>query len=706
MTEDASKANEPAFPAGLRDWSGNQAGGVRRLFEAGSGRPTRDVLQTHLLRRLHAWTQAIASRPDKTPGIVLLVGGPGNGKTEAIESTIEWLDHELGSGGTLVATLREQLQPGGAKALQRVARASVLAPTSTRKHNISIVQDASLEPNSHSSRAALLVQELADALHGAPEGDIYLSCVNRGVLDDAMVHATDQGPADIQALLAATIRAVAQGAGAEACWPLQAYPSVAVWPMDIESLLVKTRDGDPAPALTILAKALDADSWPTYGQCEAKNLCPFCRSRQVLSTGDTASNFLTVLRWHELATAKRWTFRDFFTLVSFLLSGQAAEGAGASNLSPCQWAAKLVDLDQSRQGSKPDSKRSTAIYTLVAHQYQHQLFGSWNKRSARRLHEDIKEVGLVHDHVAMGLYYFLRAGGTSKPPSMIEGLLEGLCDSLDPALADPADQVQINASERVRLRDLDAYLSQSVRAGRDALVKHRCMSPAEVELLGRLADLDRELSTPALRRRRPDAATRIQHALRDFASRLVRRTLGTRSAVTRDAMLLKRFRGIAEDRGASQGDALLRAARDVQRLLNNGEKFEVPLTTTFGQPAAPVALRASLVTSKQSIRPLDDDTEDRPWSSTRYLKVGKGQREHAIALTFELYRAIELISAGLSRASLPREVNALIDATKATLSGPIVRDEDSLADSIMDLGVAGLQIEMMGSRFLTIEGRE
>ncbi|MFD2376833.1 hypothetical protein ACFSTJ_04400 [Ottowia pentelensis] len=140
--------------------------------------------------------------------------------------------------------------------------------------------------------------------------------------------------------------------------------------------------------------------------------------------------------------------------------------------------------------------------------------------------------------------------------------------------------------------------------------------------------------------------------------------------------------------------------------MNNGEKFEVPLTTTFGQPAAPVALRASLVTSKQSIRPLDDDTEDRPWSSTRYLKVGKGQREHAIALTFELYRAIELISAGLSRASLPREVNALIDATKATLSGPIVRDEDSLADSIMDLGVAGLQIEMMGSRFLTIEGRE
>jgi hypothetical protein len=99
MTEDASKANEPAFPAGLRDWSGNQAGGVRRLFEAGSGRPTRDVLQTHLLRRLHAWTQAIASRPDETPGIVLLVGGPGNGKTEAIESTIEWLDHQLGCSG-------------------------------------------------------------------------------------------------------------------------------------------------------------------------------------------------------------------------------------------------------------------------------------------------------------------------------------------------------------------------------------------------------------------------------------------------------------------------------------------------------------------------------------------------------------------------------------------------------------------------------
>lgn len=429
-------------------------------------------------------------------------------------------------------------------------------------------------------------------------------------------------------------------------------------------------------------------------------MCPFCTSRKLLSGRRGGQELLTLLRWHELATGKRWTFRDLFTLVSFLLSGNELAEARTEASSPCNWAAGLSQLDAARVGQRPDSRVSTAVFLLTSALYQHQLFGRWDSASTRRLRDDLRDVELLGDHTAMGLYYFLRQGRGLRPPAMIAGLLETLCDALDPALADPGTIVPLNESTQVALRDIDARFSQSVASGRSMMSRHRCLSAAEMELLARLAELDRALSTPAHRRRRPEAATRVQHLVRDFAGRLVRRSLCTRSGVGRDGELLSQFQKIVEDQDGTS-DLLLKAVREVGRLLNGDDKFEVSLTTTFGQPMPPVALRALLVTAKQSVRPKADRVDGRPAAPMRHLRIGKGSSEQQIALTFDLYRSVRLLASGLSRASLPREVNALIDATKARLSGPIVRDQDGLDDAVIELGTSGVRIELIGGRFLS-----
>lgn len=287
---------------------------------------------------------------------------------------------------------------------------------------------------------------------------------------------------------------------------------------------------------------------------------------------------------------------------------------------------------------------------------------------------------------------------------MIEGLLESLCLALDPAVADPALEVPVSLTTRLKLRDIDARFSQSVASGRSMLLKHKCLSPAETELLGRLAELDRELSTPALRRKRPDAATRVQHLLREFACRLSRRSLGARGAVTRDREFLAQYQRIVEG-GNDDGELLLSAAREVTRLLNANDKFEVSLTTTFGQPMPPATLRAVLVTTKQTVKPRIEAVAGRPEPPMRLLRVGRNKGEQTIALTFDLYRSIRLLESGMSRASLPTEVNALIDATKARLSGPIVRDPEGLEDSSIELGASGTRIELIGGRFLPVSER-
>jgi len=106
------------------------------------------------------------------------------------------------------------------------------------------------------------------------------------------------------------------------------------------------------------------------------------------------------------------------------------------------------------------------------------------------------------------------------------------------------------------------------------------------------------------------------------------------------------------------------------------------------------------------VRPDDSGSPNnlRPSAPVKYLRVGRAGRDQLMPLTFELYRAIRMLSDGLSAASLPREVVALIDATKARLSGFVVRDEEQLEGASIMIGNEGPSIAQVNGRFVVTEG--
>lgn len=109
---DAPKSSGATYPTALLDWAGHRKGGVRRIFYDGSGRPSGKIIQTHLLSRLEGWASSVQTG-NAFPRVLLLVGGPGNGKTEAIEYTVVKLDNALGAQGSLVASLSNQFVGSG-----------------------------------------------------------------------------------------------------------------------------------------------------------------------------------------------------------------------------------------------------------------------------------------------------------------------------------------------------------------------------------------------------------------------------------------------------------------------------------------------------------------------------------------------------------------------------------------------------------------
>lgn len=679
----AAEGGPPPFPNGLLDWAGNRGGGVRRLFDERSGRPGEVVFETNLLHRLRDWVSRLAAGEDGVPRVVLLVGGPGNGKTEAVEATVEHLDTALGCAGRLAASLSKSYHPASGIVPRLISVDAGTLASPPRALQLGVVQDASVGGHAGHTAAMLLVEELDQAISAADSA--YLCCVNRGVLDDAMIHAIDTGLGRSQDLLEEIARAVSLAPDAPACWPLGGFPSVAVWPMDAESLIEPTDTGEEAPARKILHRAVDPTLWMEEGACAAGPACPFCSSRRLLASPREADSLLTMLRWFELGTGKRWTFRDLFSLTSYLLAGSGS-GQGALSSEPCTWAAKMLEADkEAALGGRPRRESSAAIFWLVAAQYQHALFNRWDKRVAASLLRDIRELGLQDQSpTAMGLHYFLQSRSGGHAPAMIAPLLDGLVDLLDPAMASPDAEVVLWGGA-TRLGELDTRFSRSVREGLEFAISRRALSANERLLLERLAGLDELLSNPKLRLKKPTAATRIQRLVRDFSCRLARRSVGARQAIVPSAVTLETFQRVVAD-ADGHGHDLREIANQVEDLLNNDHNFDVSLTTTFGQPLPPARRRATLVVSRRRVAPRFATHQGRPRPSICFLDVELGATAQPVALTYELFKAVTELESGLSPASLPRSVLALLDTTRARMSGWIVRDREVRERPLILLG--------------------
>ena len=248
------------------------------------------------------------------------------------------------------------------------------------------------------------------------------------------------------------------------------------------------------------------------------------------------------------------------------------------------------------------------------------------------------------------------------------------------------------------LRDVDIRFSRSIHEGVEFIRKHQALSPMELDLLKKLAKSDELLSLPEVRRKRPTTASRVQQILRDFAGRLVRRSICVRSAIVPDALILETFQSVVEDTNQHR---LYEVADQVERLLNNGADFEVSLTTTFGQPLPPSQRQATLVVPSQHVGVPSLRSSGRPQSPICFLEVGSGASAQSIALTYDLFKSVKELERGLSPASLPRTVVALLDATRARLAGPIVRDLEILRRAKIRIGAAGTVISKSWDGFVS-----
>jgi hypothetical protein len=704
MEEDRMQENEVTelYPAGLLSWAGHRSGGVRKPFLSTSGRPTGDRLETPLLRRMGVWVDDLVAAVTGTPRTLLLVGGPGNGKTDAIESCIELFDKRLGARGAIFEAFSRQFSEVKGAPPRRVLvdlRALKIDLPEHLKTSIALVQDATEGDPNKASAEELLLAELADRLEPS-ESTIYLCCVNRGILAHAatIAHGHPRGD-EVDSLVTQITRAVTSGPEPLQCWPLDGYDHVAVWPMDVESL-VDANAEETTVAHQIFRVALDERRWVT--DCKAGPRCPFCWNRRTLSRKDTLDALIQQLRFYELSSGKRWTFRDLFSLVPYLLVGDASElRIKEKGYLPCEWAAKQLEFAEN--APLESTERAYASYLLVSRLFHHRLFGRWPSLDSRahRKAKSILKDGVVKSGLqsARDLFRYLsrRANLKSTAGSDIGEILEYQVSAcLDPALASGREEIlSKSGGNAYSSSDIEELFSLSVSEGLE--VTKSQLAPLERDLLASLARADEELVDENFPRNDSHHVRLLQGSVRQFAARLAKRSLGVRQGVCLDFSAFKDYAAIIEGRRDFNS-----VRRQMTRLLHGADNcFSASLVTTFGQPVARRNREIKLLTRKVRVKEIHhEESSGRPRDSLPYLHVA----ETTVAMTFPLFKALEQVDSGLHEASLPAEIFTLLNGVKSLVSGRLVRDVSMLEDDArIVFGAVLEEVEILDGEFRITE---
>lgn len=680
---------ELLYPEGLINWSGAKKGGVRQPFQETTGRPVREQLMTPLVERLSAWVASITTGSSGTPSAILLVGGPGNGKTDAVEGAIETFDRLSGANGNLVSEFAAQYESHSESLPPRrtevrfdglVPKDSPLAPI------IRLVQDATEKDPARPNETAesLLLEELREIKSGEYSG-IYIGCVNRGILANTSALAIRVGDTEMASFISCIVSAVTGGVDAPACWPLNAS-SVALWPMDVDSLVAPLKSTtNNTVAHQILEKALADALWTPA--CVNKVDCPFCQNKSLLSSERSRDNLIRFLYYYELASGKRWTFRDLYSLVSHLFIGEPGslviEG---KTYSPCDWTAKMIQLEDKGPSTLAGAR---ARYLLTSRLYHHRLFSNWPRLASGKHLEAYQAVlggskgpDLLDARAYnKAKYHFgsLKILAEKEHNALSELLSGDFATFLDPALLYGEQSLYIDSKEgkAITANDLDENFSLSVKDGL-TLVSSR-LAPSERKLLQQISEADEALMGHFHPAKVSKQARILQASIRQFAARLAKRSLGVKYGISKDLDLFSEYAGLYQSN--SQHEAL----EDLVEQLVNEDRtfFKIPLSTTFGQPVAhwdrEVSLRVRSV--KTSLHMFKGDFS-RPANRFPFIKV----HNRHVPITFALYKALIELKEGLDPASLPREIFALFDEVKSVTAGQIARDKN-FVDGNVDLNI-------------------
>ena len=673
----------------LLSWHGHDRGGVRVPFHATMGKPLGDVVETSLIKKIKQLARDLVDGTPGAPRWVFLIGGPGNGKSEAVEAFVRELDSLTDSQGALISLVAGKFEPNPvAPRRVDVTLDELQGPILREKlRRLIIVQDASAVDTPDQIAEDPLIEDLAD-LVTCPVGQepVFICCANRGLVARARSAIQTKeslewlNVPEVTELLTQLLTATGLGPGTLAidrpqCWPLKHDTRFAAWPLDLDSII--STDTGTSPFEQMIATATNERQWEganSCSDCESRDLCPFYANAEMLRDEGARQRLLVLLRHSEMATGQRWNFRDAFSLCAELIVGQRDDfRSGAGLDAPCLWVHERVD--EISFGTQP-SRRLSAAWDLGFHLYSQSLFPVWLDPIAE-LHAATVRQSVLTEAAVKVFSQRQRSQG-----AQIRHLLAGaFSQKLDPALATPP-------TTNSALRQVEDEFGQSVRQGSETFRQRL------IPLLDRLLELMALAEADWGEAVRESSRIRaILESLRVVCSILVKRFLGVRDGEYLNVEHLVEYEAIFND-----PQQLREVIQPLRTVLAPEGIFGGSLIRVFGQPP-PDTSRDIIVRSplgNMVPRIASQSTAERPGHDIPWVEVGA----HHIPITFDLFAALRAHSSGAHFASFAPHTRAAIDKVKNAIAGKLARDKEGMLG-----GGVSIRVGTLGQLAPAVDGR-
>jgi len=363
------------YPEFFFNFSGSTKESVTAIGHENSGWVGPQLIRTRLLDNLDSLAERILSGEVSSPVCVYLVGGPGNGKTEAAAYFLRKL-----YGGVMP---QFETYTG-----HKLFKKSVVLGID----GVVVVEDAT-----ELGKDALKNEVLEFALRANRESPrrkyIYLCCINRGVLADA-INLRNAGCVATE-FISALSDVVAVGGTSSNMWPLKgnerfaagafasSVENVYVWPMDAESLVdANLYEGDvtKTPGYRLIDALVTACDASACECCAYKDSCPFYENLIAMKSGKGITNVVYCLHAFEIVTGNKILFRDLLSVANVLFvdseeTYHIPKGDRSAQVLPCAWVehhAKVL-----KEGG--EAERLASAFVLAARRYNQILFGDYSE---------------------------------------------------------------------------------------------------------------------------------------------------------------------------------------------------------------------------------------------------------------------------------------------------------------------------------------
>jgi hypothetical protein len=216
----------------------------------------------------------------------------------------------------------------------------------------------------------------------------------------------------------------------------------------------KTIAGDFLTQLTLFERWESGGCIAADGNlCQAASLCPFFQNTHWLRNISLARNFLDLLRAAEIAASRRFTYRDLLGHLSLSIIGTPRE-QWLSGTHPCSWVHDRVWAAQ----DSSTTNRKTSIAQLVNHRIYNNLFTSTNLSAWKLLKERPRD--------GDNLYRQVIEQTTLSQSTIRAQSFESAFNSIDPARdVDDWDGLREQVVDAVEALDIEPPSVRMLREG-------------------------------------------------------------------------------------------------------------------------------------------------------------------------------------------------------------------------------------------------